>query len=41
MADPATDPVSEHDARYEDEGMGPLEWARVRDRLARARGTWS
>lgn len=32
MADPVTDPVAEHDARYGEEGAGPPEWARVRDR---------
>ncbi|MEH1055980.1 hypothetical protein V6U89_12300 [Micromonospora sp. CPCC 206171] len=40
MADPATDPVAEHDARYGEEGAGPPEWARVRDRLARAGVAW-
>ncbi|MFE8989963.1 hypothetical protein ACFYMI_19435 [Streptomyces collinus] len=38
MADPVTDPVAEHDARYDEEGAGPPEWARLRDRLARAGG---
>ena len=32
MADPVTDPVAEHDARYGEEGAGPPEWAQVRDR---------
>jgi hypothetical protein len=32
MAGPLTDPVGEHDA-YGQEGAGPLECARVRDRL--------
>jgi hypothetical protein len=27
-----TDPVAEHDARYGEEGAGPPEWPRVRDR---------
>jgi hypothetical protein len=40
MADPVTDPVAEHDARYGEEGAGPPEWARVRDRLARAGVAW-
>lgn len=40
MAGPVTDPVAEHDARYGEEGAGPPEWARVRDRLARAVGAW-
>ncbi len=40
MADPVTDPVAEHDARYGEEGAGPSEWARVRDRLARAGVAW-
>jgi hypothetical protein len=26
MADPVTDPVAEHDARYGEEGAGPPEW---------------
>jgi hypothetical protein len=29
MADPVTDPVAEHDARYGEEDAGPPEWARV------------
>lgn len=31
MADPVTDPVAEHDARYGEKGAGPPEpeWARV------------
>ncbi|MER5907530.1 hypothetical protein ABT150_47090 [Streptomyces mirabilis] len=33
MADPVTDLVAEHDARYEEEGAVPPEWARVHDRL--------
>jgi hypothetical protein len=40
MADPVTDPVAEHDARYGEEGAGPPEWARARDRLARAGIAW-
>ncbi|MEV6980410.1 hypothetical protein AB0M95_04005 [Sphaerisporangium sp. NPDC051017] len=40
MADPVTDPVAEHDARYGEEGAGPPEWAWVRDRLARAGVAW-
>jgi hypothetical protein len=40
VPDPAPDPVAEHDARYGEEGAGPPEWARVRDRLARARVAW-
>jgi hypothetical protein len=40
MADPVTDPVAEHDARYGEDGAGPPEWARVRDRLARAGVAW-
>jgi hypothetical protein len=40
MADPVTDPVAEHDARYGEEGAGPPEGARVRDRLARAGVAW-
>jgi len=35
-----TDPVAEHDARYGEEGAGPPEGARVRDRLARAGVAW-
>jgi hypothetical protein len=35
-----TDPVAESDARYGEEGAGPPEWARVRDRLARAGVAW-
>jgi hypothetical protein len=34
MADPVTDPVAEHNVRYGEEGAGPPEGARVRDRLA-------
>jgi hypothetical protein len=40
MADPVTDPVAGHDARYGEEGAGPPQWARVRDRLARAGVAW-
>jgi general stress protein 26 len=35
-----TDPVAEHDARYGEEGAGPPEWSRVRDRMARAGVAW-
>ena len=40
MADPVTDPVAEHDARYGEEGAGPPQRARARDRLARAGVAW-
>jgi hypothetical protein len=33
MADPVTDPVAEHDARYAEEDAGPPEWAEARDTL--------
>jgi hypothetical protein len=35
MADPVTDPVAEHDARYGEEGAGPPEWGAGAGPLAR------
>jgi hypothetical protein len=41
MADPVTDPVAEHDARYGEEGAAPPNWARdlLAFRFERASGS--